>query len=66
MLSTDRDLYETLNDNFLPEIVKMFIEKDKEDRRRLLLMQPKRASGRLEYKRREQEEKDRELAMKVK
>jgi hypothetical protein len=44
----------------------MFIEKDKEDRRRLLLMQPKRSSGRLEYKRREQEERDRELAMKVK
>jgi hypothetical protein len=43
----------------------MFAEKDKEDRRRLLMMQPKRASGRLEIKRREQEDKDRELAMKV-
>ena len=62
---TDRDLYETLHDNFLPEIVKMFVEKEKEDRRRLLMMQPKRASGRLEFKRREQEEKDREMALKV-
>jgi hypothetical protein len=62
---TDRDLYETLHDNFLPEIVKMFVEKEKEDRRRLLMMQPKRASGRLEFKRREQEDKDRELALKV-
>ena len=43
----------------------MFQEKEKEDRRRLLMMQPKRASGRLEYKRKEQEEKDRELAMQV-
>ena len=62
---TDRDLYETLNDNFLPEIVKMFAEKEREDRRRLLMMQPKRASGRLEIKRKEQEDKDKELAEKV-
>ena len=61
----DRDLYETLHENFLPEIVKMFAEKEREDRRRLLMMQPKRASGRLEIKRREQEDKDKELAMKV-
>lgn len=43
----------------------MFAEKEREDRRRLLMMQPKRASGRLEIKRKEQEDKDKELAEKV-
>lgn len=62
---SDRDLYDTLNDNFLPEIVKMFAEKEREDRKRLLMMQPKRASNRLELKRKEQEERDRELALKL-
>lgn len=33
----DRDLYETISESFLPEIVKMFAEKEKEDKRRLLV-----------------------------
>lgn len=61
----DRELYETLTENFLPEIVKMFAEREREERRRLVMLQPKRASSRIERKRQEQEEKDRLLAIKV-
>ncbi len=61
----DRELHETLTESFLPEIVKMFAEKEREEKRRLLMMQPKRASSRIERKRQEQEEKDRLLALKV-
>ena len=61
----DKELFETLNDNFLPEIIKMFAEKEREDRRKLMLMGPKRTSNRIERKRREQEDKDRLMAEKV-
>ena len=61
----DKELYETIHDSFLPEIVKMYAEKEREERRKLLAMQPKRASNRIERKRREQELKDKELAEKV-
>lgn len=61
----DKELYETLSESFLPEIIKMFAEKEREEKRRLLMLQPKRASTRIDRKRREQEEKDRELALKV-
>lgn len=61
----DRELYETITDSFLPEIVKMFAEKEREEKRRLIMMQPKRASSRIERKRQEQEERDRILALKV-
>ena len=61
----DRELYETLSESFLPEIVKMFAEKEREEKRRMLMMQPKRASSRIERKRQEQEERDRILAEKV-
>merc|ERR1712029_1139911 len=40
---SEKDLYETLADSFLPEIVKMFAEKDREEKMKMLLMQPKRA-----------------------
>jgi hypothetical protein len=43
----------------------MFAEREREERRRLLMMQPKRASSRIERKRQDQEEKDRLLALKV-
>ena len=62
----DKELYETLNDNFLPEIVKMFVEREREEKRKLMMMAPKRTSNRIERKRREQEEKDRLMAEKVK
>ena len=61
----DRELYETIHDNFLPEIVKMFAEQEREERRKLLAMQPKRTSSRIERKRRDQEHRDRLLAQKV-
>ena len=61
----DRELFETLSESFLPEIVKMFAEKEREERRRMLMLQPKRASSRIERKRKEQEERDRQLAIKV-
>ena len=58
-------MYETLNDNFLPEIVKMFAEQERELKRKLMMLAPKRASNRIERKRQEQEEKDRLMAEKV-
>ena len=61
----DKELYETLNENFLPEIVKMFAEHEREQKRKLLMMVPKRTSNRIERKRQEQEEKDRLMAEKV-
>lgn len=61
----DRDLYETLNDNFMPEIVKMFADKEREERRKLMELIPKRASSRIEQKRKEKEEKDRLWAEQV-
>ena len=62
---SEKDLYETLSESFLPEIVKMFAEKEKDERRKLLLMQPKRASSRIERKKQEQEERERLLAERV-
>ena len=61
----DKELYETLNDNFLPEIVKMFSEREREEKRKLMMMVPKRTSNRIERKRREQEDRDRLMAEKV-
>lgn len=61
----DRELFETLSESFLPEIVKMFAEKEREERRRMLMLQPKRASSRIERKKMEQEDRDRILAIKV-
>jgi len=61
----DRELFETLSESFLPEIVKMFAEKEREERRRMLMLQPKRASSRIERKKMEQEDRDRILAIKL-
>ena len=62
---SEKDLYETLSESFLPEIVKMFAEKEKDERRKMLFMQPKRASSRIERKKQEQDERDRVFAEKV-
>jgi len=51
----DKELSVTLNENFLPDILKMYEEKEKEERMKLL-MANKRSSSRLDRKR-EQEEK---------
>eukprot|EP00092_Neocalanus_flemingeri_P039258 GFUD01042738.1.p2 GENE.GFUD01042738.1~~GFUD01042738.1.p2 ORF type:complete len:406 (-),score=118.83 GFUD01042738.1:2102-3319(-) len=65
----DKELYETLNDNFLPDIIKMFNEQEREEKLKLL-MANKRSSSRLDRKRdaeeqafmkRMEEEKRREL-----
>jgi len=50
----DKELYETLNDNFLPDILKMFDDQEKEERLKLL-MANKRSSSRLDRKREEEE-----------
>ena len=46
----DKELYEILNDNFLPDILKMFEDQEKEERLKLL-MANKRSSSRLDRKR---------------
>ena len=43
----------------------MYAEKEREEKRKLLAMQPKRESSRIMRKRREQEHRDKELAEKV-
>ena len=43
-------MYEILNDNFLPDILKMFEDQEKEERLKLL-MANKRSSSRLDRKR---------------
>jgi len=50
----DREVYEVLRENFMPEIAKMFQEKEKEERIRLMMLN-KRSSGRLDRKRAEKE-----------
>jgi len=51
----DRELFETLNDNFLPDIIKMFEEKEREEKLKLL-MANKRSSSRLDRKREMEEQ----------
>jgi len=50
----DRELYQVLSENFLPDILKMFQEKEREDRLKLMMMN-KRSSSRLDRKREELE-----------
>merc|ERR1719445_1718310 len=50
----DKELYEVLRDNFMPEIIKMFQDKEKEERIKLMMMN-KRSSTRLDRKRAEKE-----------
>merc|ERR1719447_2095498 len=50
----DKELYEVLRDNFMPEIIKMFQDKEKEERIKLMMMN-KRSSNRLDRKRAEKE-----------
>jgi len=51
----DRELYEVLVENFMPEISKMFQEKEKEEKIKILMMN-KRSSNRLDRKRAEKEQ----------
>merc|ERR1719430_579903 len=50
----DKELYEVLMENFMPEISKMFQDKEKEERIKLMMMN-KRSSNRLDRKRAEKE-----------
>jgi len=47
----DKELYETIAENFLPEISKMFATKEREEKMRLLMLAPKRTSSRIQVKR---------------
>lgn len=51
---SDRELYEVLAENFLPEITKMFQEKERQEKIKVMMMN-KRSSGRLDRKREEKE-----------
>lgn len=46
----DKELYETLNDSFIPELTKMFATKQREEKLRLLMLAPKRTSSRIQVK----------------
>ena len=68
----DKELLETLNENFLPEIEKMFLEKEREEKIKLL-MANKRTSSRIErvreqreieFQKRKEVERQRELEQK--
>ena len=61
----DKRLYRLLNDSFLPEIKEMFIEKEKEEARKMQSLLSKRSSSRLETLKKTQEERDRQLALVV-
>ena len=61
----DRRLYRLLNDSFLPEIKEMFIEKEREEARKMQSLLSKRSSSRLETLKKTQEERDRQLALLV-
>ena len=61
----DRKLYRLLNDSFLPEIKEMFVEKEKEEKRKMQLLMSRRSSSRVEVLKKTQEERDRQLALQV-
>lgn len=61
----DRRLYRLLNDSFLPEIKEMFVEKEKEEQKKMASLLSKRSSSRQETLRKTQEERDRQLALMV-
>lgn len=54
----EKDLHRTLTEDFLPEIPRLFAEKERLQRKRMLEFQPRRQSSRLEkLKQKEEEEK---------
>ncbi|XP_067001184.2 uncharacterized protein dikar [Anabrus simplex] len=57
---SERALYHTLSEDFLPEIPRLFLEKERLQRKRLLEYQPRRQSSRLE-KLKQQKEEEKEL-----
>lgn len=60
----DKELYETLNENFLPDILKMFADKEREERIKIMMMN-RRTSSRIDKKRVDQEEAERRNLMRI-
>lgn len=52
---SERQLYHTLTENFLPELPRLFCEKERLARKRLLENQPRRTSSRLDTKRKQEQ-----------
>ena len=61
----DKRLYRLLNDSFLPEIKDMFVEKEKDEQRKMQSLLSKRSSSRQATLKKTQEERDRQLAVLV-
>lgn len=61
----DRKLYRLLKECFLPEIREMYVEKRKEEKKKMQEQLSRRSSSRVEVLKKQQEERDRELALKV-
>ncbi|KAK7788387.1 hypothetical protein R5R35_006559 [Gryllus longicercus] len=54
----EKELYHTLSEDFLPEIPRLFAEKERLQRKRLLEYQPRRQSSRLEKLKQQKEEEE--------
>lgn len=54
---TDKELCTTLQDNFIPEVVKMFQKQERDEKIKLLMMN-KRSSSRIDRKKKAQEERE--------
>jgi len=61
----DRKLYKLLQDCFLPEIREMFVEKKREERKKMQQQLSRRSSSRVEVLKKQQEERDRQLALQL-
>jgi len=61
----DRKLFKLLNDCFLPEIKEMFVEKQREEKKKMQKQLSRRSSSRVEVLKKQQEEKDRQLALQL-
>ena len=61
----DRKLYKLLGDCFLPEIREMFVEKKREEKKKMQHQLSRRSSSRVEVLKKQQEERDRQLAEQV-
>jgi len=58
----DRKLYKLLGDCFLPEIREMFVEKKREEKKKMQHQLSRRSSSRVEVLKKQQEDRDRQLA----
>ena len=61
----DRKLFRLLKDCFLPEIREMYVEKKREEKRKMKDQLNRRSSSRVEVLKKHQEERDRLMALKV-